>query len=163
MPAELTIESERLTVQGYTHDKVDLPVEVRTMVRRRDWAALDRHMRVATQPGGYLFEYMQRYLAFASIEFIISLRTAGENEEGIWHDDGSRKLAFSLSLTENPHYTEGGILQIRPFGASPEQTAAIATPKFGEILVFLTGQAGFEHKIGEVTAGERLIIAGWCS
>jgi hypothetical protein len=116
-----------------------------------------------------IFEELRRYERFSEIEFIISIRPSIRSplqeidEDGIWHDDGSRVLAFSLSLTLDHAGLEGGRLEIRKRSASPGESAFIATPPFGTMIIFATGHLGFEHKINRVVRGERIIIAGWCT
>jgi hypothetical protein len=107
---------------------------------------------------------LREYARFSEIEFIISIRSSLESpdEDGIWHDDGSRVLAFSLSLTIEHQEIGGGKLEIRRRG-SPDACGAIPTPPYGTLIVFATGQSGYEHKIGRVERGERIIIAGWCT
>lgn len=131
------------------------------MVRNEKWEELDETYKSLTAPEGQLFKYLSQYHDFTSIEFIISIRDAGNDweEDGIWHDDGSRVFAFSLSLTLDE--IKGGRLGVRRKG--DESFLEIPTPSFGGIIMFLTGIYGFEHKIHQVTEGRRIIIAGWCS
>jgi hypothetical protein len=153
-----------IATRGYRLTQIELPTEVRALVQARDWPALDRAMRRETLPGGAVFEEMLRHGTFSEIEFIISIRSSLEepDEDGIWHDDGSRTLAFSLSLTLDHAGVEGGRLEIRRRdGSGP--TEAISTPAYGQMIVFATGHLGFEHRINRVSGGERLIIAGWCT
>jgi hypothetical protein len=168
MPA---LESHGYRIESLTDE---LPRAIHELVARRDWAALDAAIAHETRPGGVIFERLRPHARFASIEHIISIRaTTPEyaDEDGIWHDDGSRVLAFSLSLTLAPEAIEGGRLQIRRRGLTPQgaQTpedaadAEIQTPPFGTMIVFATGQSGYEHRIRAVTRGERVIIAGWCT
>ena len=112
-----------------------------------------------------IFDELRKYAEFSEIEFIISIRSSLEypDEDGIWHDDGSRLLAFSLSLTLDHEGVEGGRLEIRKRGSETSPSEVITTPPFGTMIVFSTGQSGFEHKINRVTSGERIIIAGWCT
>jgi hypothetical protein len=154
-----------LSSQGYFLSKIQLPTHVRERVLARDWVELDRAMRVETLPGGIVFHDLQKYAKFSEIEFIISIRSSLEfpDEDGIWHDDGSRLLAFSLSLTHDPQSIIGGKLQIRKRDGTSPQVREILTPPFGTMIVFATGQSGYEHKINLVSAGERIIIAGWCT
>jgi hypothetical protein len=143
-----------------------LPGAIREYVSARDWNGLDRVIRVETLPGGSVYEELRRYATFTEIEFIISIRSSLEHpdEDGIWHDDGSRVLAFSLSLTDDPGSIDGGLLEFRKRGAiDGEVIAAIPTPAFGTMIVFATGYQGFEHRINRVRRGERIIIAGWCT
>jgi hypothetical protein len=148
---------------GYHLTYFPLTEEIRHMVRSENWNDLDAAFKKLTAPKGRLFEFLQDFHDFSSIEFIISIRDAGNDweEDGIWHDDGSRVFAFSLSLTENASDIEGGRLGVRR--KEEEKFTEIPTPEFGGIILFLTGIYGFEHKIHQVTKGRRIIIAGWCS
>jgi hypothetical protein len=149
---------------GYLLRTIRLPAAVRASVLARDWAGLDQAIRIETQAQGAIFEALRQEDArFKEIEFIISIRSSRDHpdEDGIWHDDGSRLLAFSLSLTLEPESVEGGKLEIRKRGSA--ETESLPTPPYGTLIVFATGQSGFEHKINRVTAGERIIIAGWCT
>jgi hypothetical protein len=112
-----------------------------------------------------IFDELLRYEKFSQIEFIISIRSSliEPDDDGIWHDDGSRVLAFSLSLTLEPVVIEGGCLEIRRREGSNQESVVIPTPLFGTMIVFATGHRGFEHKINRVIQGERIIIAGWCT
>ncbi len=140
-----------------------LTEEVRKSVRAENWKEVDEAFKVLTSPKGRLFEFLKAYHDFSSIEFIISIREAGTEweEDGIWHDDGSRVFAFSLSLTENASEIEGGRLGVKR--KNEENVRLIPTPEFGGIILFLTGLYGYEHRIHSVTKGRRVIIAGWCS
>lgn len=147
--------------QGFHITHFPLGDAIRELVLNEKWEELDQEFKVLTSKGGRLFEFLNKFHEFSSIEFIISVRDANNEweEDGIWHDDGSRVFAFSLSLTTDS--IQGGRLGIR----SKEQEAFIQlpTPSFGGIILFLTGIYGFEHKIHKVTHGQRVIIAGWCS
>lgn len=148
---------------GYALSTFPLSGEIRDCVRQEDWEKLDRHFQDLTRPEGELSAFLKSHYDFTSIEFIISVRDAMNpwEEDGIWHDDGSRVFAFSLSLTEDPSKVEGGNLGLRRIGS--DEVALIPTPEFGGIILFLTGTHGFEHRIHRVTKGKRIIIAGWCS
>ncbi len=153
----------RLANEGFFKDRLTLSSATSSAVMAKDFNKVDQIFKEQTSPDGYLFKYLKQFREFSEIEFIISLRDAKNEweEDGIWHDDGSRIMAFSLSLTYDAHCIVGGDLHIRPKGSTD---ASIIKPfEFGEIVVFLTGTSGFEHKIHEVKKGERLIIAGWCS
>lgn len=140
-----------------------LPPEVKTFVIGENWKELDGIFQELTKKDGGLWKFLQAYHDFSAIEFIISIRDAQNDweEDGIWHDDGSRVFAFSLSLTEHPEEIEGGRLGVRR--KESDQYLEIPTPSFGGIIMFLTGLYGFEHKIHQVKKGQRIIIAGWCS
>lgn len=165
MERSRSISSDPLILsQGYRLEQITLPPQVLAAVRARDWPGLDRAIAREVVPGGVIFERLAKFASFTQIEFIISIRSSREypDDDGIWHDDGSRVLAFSLSLTEKPEQIEGGRLEVRR--RAPEaESSAIPTPPFGTMIVFATGQLGFEHKINRVAQGERIIIAGWCT
>jgi hypothetical protein len=149
--------------EGYFLQPIHLPSSIREKVVARNWNELDQEMRRETLAGGVVFEELQKVSKFSEIEFIISIRSSLEepDEDGIWHDDGSRHLAFSLSLTLDHQAVDGGKLEIKRRDGSG--LVEIPTPPFGTMIVFATGQSGFEHKINRVVQGERIIIAGWCT
>lgn len=130
-------------------------------IEQENWYAVDEAFKALTKKEGELFKLLHQFCDFETIEFIISIRDAHnpDEEDGIWHDDGSRKLAFSLSLTK--HEIQGGILEIKHQSGNPHHH--LSTPRFGEMIVFLTGISGYYHKINKVTKGKRIIVAGWCS
>ena len=138
-----------------------LPEHLKTLVKQQNYQEIDEQIKLLTQPDGKIFKALALFRSFNEIEYIISLRESKNEweEDGIWHDDGSRKLAFSLSLTLDP--PEGGVLEIRRKG--DRDSFKITTPTYGEMIVFSTGVEGYEHKINQVTKGSRLIAAGWCS
>lgn len=131
-------------------------------VQNEDWEGLDNYFQGLTAPNGSIFKLLSNFESFEAIEFIISIRDSKNKweEDGIWHDDGSRKLAFSLSLMESLDDIEGGVLEIRQKGKS--ESLKIPPFVYGQMIVFLTGTYGYEHKINQVTKGRRIIIAGWC-
>lgn len=148
---------------GYHLTAFVLPPGVERLIEAEDWTRIDQLFRELTAPDGALYLFLRTFHDFQTIEFIISVRDSSNpwEEDGIWHDDGSRVFAFSLSLTLVPEKIEGGKLGIR----KKEETIfnEIETPSFGEIILFLTGLYGYEHKIHRVIKGKRIIIAGWCS
>ena len=107
-----------LAERGYFLKPLELPAALRKHVEARDWIALDEALREETRPRGTIFEALRPYARFEEIEFIISIRSSKEvpDEDGIWHDDGSRVLAFSLSLSLEPQLIEGGKLELRRRG-----------------------------------------------
>jgi len=157
------IKDPQLFKEGFHISTYLLSDEVRESVKKQDWLKVDQLISSLTKKEGNLYQFLKNYHDFNDIEFIISIRDASSpwEEDGIWHDDGSRVFAFSLSLTVNSEEIEGGRLGIRPKGV--EKFMEIPTPEFGKIILFLTGAYGFEHKIHRVTKGVRIIIAGWCS
>ncbi|MFP5384454.1 MAG: 2OG-Fe(II) oxygenase [Bacteriovoracia bacterium] len=157
------LKNPALFQNGFFITYFPLPEEVKTYVKKEDWEKVDEAFRKLTSKGGRLYQFLQEYHDFNDIEFIISVRDSNNDweEDGIWHDDGSRVFAFSLSLTLEPDAIAGGRLGIRRKGEST--FFEVPTPSFGGIVLFLTGLYGFEHKIHEVKKGRRIIIAGWCS
>lgn len=155
------LKKPELFTQGYHLSYFTLGDEIRELVAHEKWNELDEEFKKLTAKDGRLYKFLNEFHDFTDIEFIISIRDAKNEweEDGIWHDDGSRVFAFSLSLTlDTP---EGGRLGIRRIGE--ESFRQIPTPSFGGIILFLTGIYGFEHRIHQVTRGCRIIIAGWCS
>jgi hypothetical protein len=138
-----------------------LPIEIIEYVKSENWQGIDQYFLEAERPGGTLFEFMKPFLTFSSIEHIISIRTTPDDEDGIWHDDGSRILGFTLSLTPNPDKIVGGHLRFRKKCES--EFISLPIRPLGEMLIFKTGIYGFEHMVSAVTQGKRVLVAGWCS
>lgn len=155
------LKKPELFQQGYHLTHVSLPDSLREAVVHENWNEVDKIIKEITGDQGSLNLFLQNYHSFKEIEFIISVRDASNDweEDGIWHDDGSRVFAFSLSLTLNE--IKGGRLGMRFKGE--EKFTLIPTPSYGGIILFLTGIYGLEHKIHQVTVGKRIIIAGWCT
>lgn len=155
------LKRPELFTQGFHQTQFPLPEEIKELVQQERWKELDDEFKKLTSTDGELFAFLQNFHCFHSIEFIISVRDSQNDweEDGIWHDDGSRVFAFSLSLTSAT--IEGGRLGVRLKGQ--QKFLEIPTPEFGGIILFLTGVHGYEHKIHQVTQGRRVIIAGWCS
>ena len=112
------IKDSQLQELGIIQKSYPLSREVIDYVTNEDWPAIDQYFLAAEKPGGALFEFLKEVLSFESIEHIIAIRSAPEDEDGIWHDDGSRILGFSLSITKNHEETVGGHLRFRKKGAS---------------------------------------------
>lgn len=157
------LKKPALFQNGFHLSCFPLDDEIKELVKNEKWPELDAEFKKLTSNDGRLFKFLNQYHDFYEIEFIIAVRDATNEweEDGIWHDDGSRVFAFSLSLTLEPERIEGGRLGIRLKGE--ENYLQIPTPSFGGIILFLTGLYGFEHKIHQVKKGRRVIIAGWCS
>jgi hypothetical protein len=155
------LKQPNLFEQGFHITSFPLPEKAKDFVQHENWPLLDECFQTLTSPGGDLFNFLHAFHDFSAIEFIISIRDANNDweEDGIWHDDGSRVFAFSLSLTTEE--VEGGKLGVRRKGE--KDFTEIKTPPYGEVILFLTGKDGYEHKIHQVTKGRRIIIAGWCS
>jgi len=148
---------------GFKIIKFPLPHEISQLVKAEDWEAIDKIFLELNSPNGEIFEFMNKLHPIKKIEQMISIRDANNpwEEDGIWHDDGSRNIAYSLSLTMNPSEISGGKLGLRKIGSTKFEE--IPTPRFGEAVVFLTGNWGYEHKIHQVISGRRIILVGWCT
>src|SRR4051794_39222193 len=106
---------ELLESRGYFLLPITLPAHLTERVAARDWSGLDQALGEETRPGGAIYQALSPFAGFSEIEHIISIRSSRElpDEDGIWHDDGSRILAFSLSLSLEHEKIEGGRLEIR--------------------------------------------------
>lgn len=152
-----------LKSKGFVIDSFPLSPILRNWVRNDEWDKVDQHFKELLAPQGELFNYLQKYFPFTIVEQMLAVRDSQNKweEDGIWHDDGSRQFAISLSLNENPELIEGGKLGFRKKGE--ERFEEIATPQFGEMIVFLSGIHGYEHRIHQVKKGRRVILVGWFS
>jgi len=167
--AASALKSPEYFLKGYAFREFLLDPIFRTYVTEERWDELDAHFKCLVQADGEFFQFLKTFHRdFSSIEFIISIRDAANEweEDGIWHDDGSRVFAFSLSLTLDPSAIQGGYLELRKKSEneSPDKLpASLPTPPFGTAILFLTGVHGFEHRTRQVLNGKRIILAGWCS
>ena len=145
---------------GHVVTQLALPEGAQAFALAGDWTALDRVMREAIEHR--LVPLLKTHKQFETIEHMLALRDGSdpEEEDGIWHDDGSRVLAFSWSLNffGSP---SGGTLGIRPRGTTDVIELGPFDP--GTLVIFQTGIDGFEHRTSRVTHGKRLVCAGWCS
>lgn len=147
---------------GYFSDNLALPDQLKQAVLEKNWGQVDAFCKELITVSGLLFSYLHPYAKQKKIEFILSVRDSKNDweEDGIWHDDGSRVLAFSLSLNLEPMQIKGGELLLRPKGVT--EFESIPPMNFGQIIVFKTGVSGYEHMVKEVTEGHRVVMAGWC-
>lgn len=158
------INSDHLFLHGYVIVPFPfLPDILQILIEQKEWKESDRLIGELCQKGGSLFEFLKNFVHFHHIEYLISVRgDCPDEEDGIWHDDGSRKMAFSLSLTKHHHLVEGGVLCFRKKQAA--SFVEIRTPPYGHMIIFQTGQSGHEHRILKVsTTHPRIIVAGWCT
>lgn len=155
------IHNTQLDQEGIIELSFPLPSEVLEMLAQEDWLAIDQYFLKAEITGGPLNKFFKEILDFESIEHIIAIRSEPEDEDGIWHDDGSRILGFSLSLTHNHQNVAGGELRFRKKGQV--LGVSLTTRPLGQMLIFKTGIYGFEHMVSAVTRGRRVVLAGWCS
>jgi hypothetical protein len=130
--------------------------------KQKNWVELDRTFAGLIKKGSFFNSLFQKFVNFNQIEYIINHRVAENDEDGIWHDDGSRLMAFSISLNLDPKSIFGGELLLRSKENAGTVTKLGPLP-FGTIALFLTGEFGFDHKVCKVLKGERTTIAGWLS
>ena len=158
----VNISESQTRLNNHGHIMMHFPhlEQIENDILNKNYLAIDSYFQEMTAPNGELFKTLGMFTTVKKIEFIISLREAHNDweEDGIWHDDGSRIMAFSLSLTKEKPI--GGQLGFRKKGE--QKTYMIPTPDFGNMIIFKTGIEGYEHKIHAVTKGARLVIAGWC-
>jgi hypothetical protein len=154
----------QLFAQGFHLESFQLTSEFRELVRQENWFEVDRMGAQLLTREGLWFQRLQSFHSFSTIETMISIRDGSNEyeEDGIWHDDGSRVFAFSLSLTLEPNKIVGGSLQVRRKD-DETKVVSIATPEFGTAILFLTGCHGYEHRTRKVEAGKRVILVGWCT
>jgi predicted 2-oxoglutarate/Fe(II)-dependent dioxygenase YbiX len=150
-----------LLEQGYLVADFPLPESIQTFVIEKNWKALDDYFLEISRPNNQLNIFLSQYLKFNFLEHIIAIRSAPDDDEGIWHDDGSRFLGFSLSLNIAPQSIEGGVLRFKK--KNSDSMESFSQLPYGKIVIFLTGVYGYEHMVSAVTKGQRIVIAGWCS
>lgn len=155
------IKNTDLLDSGFTIAHFPLEEKVKVWLLEKKWKEIDQYFLDISKPGGLLRNFLNEYLDFQILEHIIAIRTAPFDEDGIWHDDGSRYLGFSLSLNLNPESIAGGELLFRK--KEEKETVRFPVQAYGKIIIFLSGLSGYEHMVTAVTKGERTVIAGWCS
>ncbi len=158
---ETMIKSELLNQNHLIEVIFPLDEKIKQWLLEEDYISIDRYFLEIEKPGGALFNFLKNYLNFSSIEHIISIRKPPHDEDGIWHDDGSRILGFTLSLTLDHQSVQGGELRFKNKSILDFQSLSLRP--YGHMLLFKTGIYGFEHMVTQVTQGERILIAGWCS
>lgn len=142
---------------------VDFPMDpvILEFVQNNKWQELDQYFLDISKNNGMLRTFLSQYLDFETLEHIIAIRTAPDDEDGIWHDDGSRFCGFSLSLNLNPANILGGQLLFKK--KSSKESTIFPVQPYGKMIIFLSGLSGYEHMVSAVTSGQRIVIAGWCS
>ncbi len=157
-----------LKEKGFKHFRPDIPKHWKDLLKDKNYQQLDKEAGHLISKDGSLYSYIKNQFPHYfeesqdGFEYIISVRKGPQDidEDGIWHDDGSRLLAFSLSLNLEPTAIEGGELLFRP-RHSKENIYSLETRPFGMLTVFATGQEDWEHKTSLVRVGTRVIMAGW--
>lgn len=148
--------------KGFFKASVAPPEAIKAALEAKDWCQVDHLCAELVKPGGALYELLWPIAKQSKIEYIISVRDASNSweEDGIWHDDGSRILAFSMGLNLSADEIEGGTLLLRKKGEKLSEQ--IPPPSFGETIVFKTGVENYEHKVLKVNKSVRVVMAGWC-
>jgi hypothetical protein len=154
------IKNQTLIQQGFLKSSFLLDKCVMVFILDKNWKALDDYFIKLGMAGQPLYIFLSQYLRFNFTEHIIAIRSAPDDEDGIWHDDGSRFLGYSLSLNLAPESIEGGELTFKLKNSS--EFHSFSPLPYGEIVIFLSGLYGYEHKVSAVTKGQRIVIAGWC-
>lgn len=161
MTLNYSLKNQEIQKAGFIVVRLDLPQQWRHWRENNDYRQLDLAVGEELKEGGILHQQLKGIGNFSTIEHILALRCSTEDEDGIWHDDGSRNFAFSLGLNLDPKSIVGGELSLRKKGSS--ETQRFSALGFGEMVIFLTGVWGYEHQVSQVTMGQRLVAAGWCS
>ena len=153
---------KNIELQNIGFTIVDFPLEsvILEWLKNEDWKNLDDYFLAISKPDGLLNNFLAEFLDFQTLEHIIAIRSAPDDEDGIWHDDGSRFLGFSLSLNINPETISGGNLLFKK-KIDPLPNTFPPQP-MGKMIIFLSGIYGYEHMVSSVTSGKRIVIAGWC-
>lgn len=155
------IKNQQLKNEGRVIAYFPVPEIVLEYLQTKNWKDLDQFFLRISGKEGLLRQFLSEYLDFETLEHIISIRRSPYDEDGIWHDDGSRFLGFSLSLNQNPLKIKGGSLFFKKKNAA--QKEEFPPQPLGTMILFLSGIYGYEHMVSAVTEGERVVIAGWCS
>lgn len=155
------IKNQDLLDNGFVIADFPLEPKVLNFLLKKEWFELDQYFLEISKKGGLLREFLLKYLDFETLEHIIAIRKAPDDEDGIWHDDGSRFLGFSLSLNLDHANILGGELRFKR--KDSPQMEVFQPLAYGKIVLFLSGIYGYEHMVSEVTNGQRIVIAGWCN
>jgi hypothetical protein len=155
------IKNHDLLESGFVLTDFPLEPKVLEFVKQAKWFELDQYFLEISKPGGLLRNFLLEYLDFETLEHIIAIRSAPDDEDGIWHDDGSRFLGFSLSLNRDHAAILGGELRFKK--KEKTQSTVFAPLAYGKIVIFLSGIYGYEHMVSAVMKSQRVVIAGWCS
>ncbi|ATH07293.1 hypothetical protein BIY24_04880 [Halobacteriovorax marinus] len=160
---EQNLPSKRLLEErGYLKFHLPFPSQLAKALELKDWDKIDQLISSYLCCGGILNSVISYYQDFSHSEHIIAIRESETDEDGIWHDDGSRDIAFTWSLNTDSSLV-GGELLFRKKGASEEELTTFTPPPKETLIIFLTGRDGYEHKVNRVKTGTRRTIAGWCS
>jgi hypothetical protein len=154
------IDIDRFEQLGFLQLKVELPPEILQLIRKEDYNTLDQRLGDFLKADGLLYNVLLPLGPINKTEYLIAIRNGEDDDDGIWHDDGSREIAFTLSLVTDLGQLNGGTLLFRKKD-NRENTQEIPTPPYGTLTIIKTGKDGYEHRVQKVTTGKRIICAGW--
>ena len=144
---------------GHFQHIVHLSACYQQFIEQERWQELDKQLETELLPQHILHDFFSLFGVIEKTEHIIAVRSELEDEDGIWHDDGSRDLAFTLSFNKDPKMIQGGEFLLRKKGEL--EPIVLAPPPWGVLTVILTGKMGFEHRVLKVKKGRRIVCAGW--
>lgn len=151
---------KELKEKGYLQMKLEFPSDFAEDLKNEYWSEVDQKFARYLEEDGFLRKFLNQFHPYDTTEHMIAIRDAKIDEDGIWHDDGSRHFAFTWSFNDDPNL-EGGELLFKEKGSS--DCVTISPPPYETLTVFLTGQYHFEHKVNKVLRGVRKTLVGWCS
>jgi hypothetical protein len=151
---------KNLEQSGIYQTVLKFPKEMSEAIATENWNEVDSLLFKYLESGGLLYNELIKFHPFDHTEHIIAIRKSTTDEDGIWHDDGSRHIAFTWSFNDDPHLTGGELLFRKK---KSNETKTIEPPPKETLVIFLTGHYHYEHKVNKVTNGTRKTIAGWCT
>jgi hypothetical protein len=154
------MDIEKFQELGHTQIKLTLPENLKKLILEENYNALDKCLGDLLKEDGLIYQALLPFGTIKKTEYLIAIREEGSDEDGIWHDDGSRDLAFTLSLVLDLQQLKGGILLFREKN-NHSNLQRISTPTYGTLTVIKTGKDNYEHRVEKVTSGKRIICAGW--
>jgi len=149
-----------LKKKGFMQMKLDFPSGFAKSLKDCDWLEVDQKFAGYLEKNGYLRAILDQFHPYDTTEHMIAIRDAKVDEDGIWHDDGSRHFAFTWSFNDDPEL-QGGELLFKDRGS--DECVVIDPPSYETLTVFLTGEYNYEHKVNRVLKGVRKTLVGWCS
>lgn len=159
---------EELKEKGFTKGSCDLPLSWRNLIDQKDWETLYKDCLGALKDGQWLANLVKEHSKslFETEEFeweiMLALREGPQDpeDEGIWHDDGSRDFALSISLNPSPTSYQGGSVLVRPKD-NIQEIKELGPLPWGHYWLFATGRYGWDHRTTIVTHGNRLVLVLW--
>ncbi|OUR96779.1 hypothetical protein A9Q84_10585 [Halobacteriovorax marinus] len=146
--------------KGFLQMKLAFPKELADALKLCNWQRVDQLLFEYLEVGAFLRTVLDQFHPYNTTEHMIAIRDARTDEDGIWHDDGSRHFAFTWSFNDDPEL-EGGELLFKVKNST--ECTTITPPAYETLTVFLTGEYNYEHKVNKVSRGVRKNLVGWCS